>query len=356
MSDIGAELTNSLDRTGRGGMLAPFRIFDGTISQPGLGFNNEVGLGIWRSGTGVMQFVAAGVNLFRIDSGLGAAVSPTKLAVYGEEQFRVPGSKWWRVSDIGGNLRFMPSATADAEDWDAAKGLIFDTAGGLTIAGGMAVGTNVSITGNLTLGPNANLNTGPTGVLTVSGCSGSFNVASAPAKLSINNAGAAGDASYMCFSRIGQFYTYFGLDIDNQLKFGGGSFGTSVQNILHTGNSFTLVAGYHLDASTRNINSTGSFTAGSVMGAYQYKGAFNSSWDFRIAQTIGVTPGSTITSILLLGGQVGRILVNGGGSINLPAGVKLASGTAWGTTYSIVSMWGGGGTDIWATVTPYSVP
>ena len=50
-NDLAAELTNSLDRNGRGGMLAPFRLYDGSEAVPGLGFVNDMNCGAWRSGT-----------------------------------------------------------------------------------------------------------------------------------------------------------------------------------------------------------------------------------------------------------------------------------------------------------------
>ena len=40
MADVAAALTNSLDRNGQGGMLAPFRFADGTASLPGAAWVN----------------------------------------------------------------------------------------------------------------------------------------------------------------------------------------------------------------------------------------------------------------------------------------------------------------------------
>lgn len=47
--DVANELTNSLDRNGRGGMLAPFKIFDGTQAAPGLAFTSDTDNGAWRN-------------------------------------------------------------------------------------------------------------------------------------------------------------------------------------------------------------------------------------------------------------------------------------------------------------------
>ena len=52
LADIANELTNSLSREGEGGMLAPFRVFDGNAAAPGLAFLNEPSSGIYRAGSG----------------------------------------------------------------------------------------------------------------------------------------------------------------------------------------------------------------------------------------------------------------------------------------------------------------
>lgn len=49
MNDIGQALTDSLDRNGRGGMLAPFFFTDGTVSNPGAAWSNAPGTGLYRT-------------------------------------------------------------------------------------------------------------------------------------------------------------------------------------------------------------------------------------------------------------------------------------------------------------------
>lgn len=61
MGDVAAELTNSLDRQGRGGMLAPFKFLDGTVSAPGMTWTSEPSTGFYRAGASDMRATVAGV-------------------------------------------------------------------------------------------------------------------------------------------------------------------------------------------------------------------------------------------------------------------------------------------------------
>lgn len=48
MSDIGSAITDSLDRFGRGGMLAQLKLADGTLAAPAFAFNSEASTGLYR--------------------------------------------------------------------------------------------------------------------------------------------------------------------------------------------------------------------------------------------------------------------------------------------------------------------
>jgi hypothetical protein len=66
---MAAEFTNSLDRNGRGGMLAPFRIADGVMVSPGLSFLNDADNGLWRSASDTWHAVSAGANVLTFSPG-----------------------------------------------------------------------------------------------------------------------------------------------------------------------------------------------------------------------------------------------------------------------------------------------
>lgn len=76
--DIAAELTNSLSRSGQGGMLAPFRIADGIEVAPGLSFLNDPDSGIYRSSSDTWHLVAGATTQATINTfGFGVKSTPT---------------------------------------------------------------------------------------------------------------------------------------------------------------------------------------------------------------------------------------------------------------------------------------
>ncbi len=62
LDDVANELTNSLSRTGSGGMLAPFRLADGTLGAPGIAFLNETSSGLYRPSASNVGMAVSGVN------------------------------------------------------------------------------------------------------------------------------------------------------------------------------------------------------------------------------------------------------------------------------------------------------
>ena len=61
LQDVATELTNSLSRTGAGGMLAPFRLSDGTLGAPGIAFLNEPASGMFRPSASNVSMAVSGV-------------------------------------------------------------------------------------------------------------------------------------------------------------------------------------------------------------------------------------------------------------------------------------------------------
>jgi len=65
MNDLVTEMTDSLSRSGKGGMLTAFEFADGTAALPGLAFTSEVSSGFYRAATNDVRASIAGVDRAR---------------------------------------------------------------------------------------------------------------------------------------------------------------------------------------------------------------------------------------------------------------------------------------------------
>jgi hypothetical protein len=65
MSDIATALTDSLSRTGQGGMQVPFKNADGSVVAPGMSWTNESNTGFYRNGVSDMRVSVAGGDKMR---------------------------------------------------------------------------------------------------------------------------------------------------------------------------------------------------------------------------------------------------------------------------------------------------
>ena len=83
MNDIAAALSDSLSRSGQGGMLAPFKVADGSLIAPGLAFTNEPTSGLYRETVSTWWAVAAGVGVMKF--------TPTQVTVPSGVTLRVEG-------------------------------------------------------------------------------------------------------------------------------------------------------------------------------------------------------------------------------------------------------------------------
>lgn len=141
MEDMANEITNSLSRTGAGGMLAPFRLFDGTVTAPGLSFLNETNTGLYRSGSGSAWMSVLGVNVAQFST-VGLTIPFGKALTAGGN------------ASVAGTLA-VTGATAIASTLAvtgaiaAAGGVIGNVTGNVTAASGTSTFNNITISGTL---------------------------------------------------------------------------------------------------------------------------------------------------------------------------------------------------------------
>ncbi len=76
LTDLGTEVTNSLDRQGRGGMAAPLKIVNGTVSAPGLTSASETSSGLFRNASGDWRFSVLGTAVLKLQSALVTTLVP----------------------------------------------------------------------------------------------------------------------------------------------------------------------------------------------------------------------------------------------------------------------------------------
>lgn len=86
LSDLATAITDSLSRSGQGGMTAALRVVDGTVSAPGLAFANETGSGLYRAASGDYSFAVLGSQKMRIKSG-GVDVTGSFVAADSSNRF-----------------------------------------------------------------------------------------------------------------------------------------------------------------------------------------------------------------------------------------------------------------------------
>lgn len=106
LNDISTEITSSLDRSGRGGMLAPMRGVDGTLAAPAYSFTSETGSGLWRNGAGDVRMSILGALVGQWTAN-GLRVASGVVATPGLSFTSETGTGWYRNG--AGDIRFAVS-------------------------------------------------------------------------------------------------------------------------------------------------------------------------------------------------------------------------------------------------------
>jgi len=151
LSDIATELTNSLSRTGAGGMIAPFRVADGSVTAPGVAFLNETNTGMYRASAGTYGVAILGVNTATFST-VGLTIPSTKaLTAQGNASvggtFGVTGA-----TTLSSTLAVTGAITATG-------GVVGNVTGNVTAVAGSSSFNDVVITGSLdmTVGSSATI-------------------------------------------------------------------------------------------------------------------------------------------------------------------------------------------------------
>jgi hypothetical protein len=144
LSDIATTLTDSLSRSGQGGMTAALRVADGTQGAPGVGFANETGSGFYRAGTGEVWAVVQGAQTLNLDANGVYVPADKATTVDGAFVFNEAGAdKDARFEgDTDANLLFTDASTDRVGIGTATPATKLDVVGDVTVSGNLAVDTN----------------------------------------------------------------------------------------------------------------------------------------------------------------------------------------------------------------------
>lgn len=194
LNDLAAELTDSLSRSGKGGMLVPMEFADGTVGDPAITFSAAPTTGLYRAGTNDVRFSLAGVDLVQLSatlikfiarvtdgaSAVGVEIGTTNaLANAGAKLLRVLNATVEKFYiDKDGSMVAGGSVTGvgipGTGDNDGSPGLIGTGAAGSGMGAG---GPGVLATGHVSGGPGLRAVGGGTngvGIEVVGGSSNAF--------------------------------------------------------------------------------------------------------------------------------------------------------------------------------------
>jgi hypothetical protein len=160
LDDIGTEITDSLSRSGKGGMLARMRGVDGTSALPAYSFTSETTLGMYRAGssdlrisddgTDIAKFTPTGITLYQAtttEKGLTVTNSTTN----GAGTTSTGNGTGAGVVSTGGASGAVGGVFTGTVNNVAGSFQGHGTAAGISSAGG-ATGPGVSAVGGVTSG------------------------------------------------------------------------------------------------------------------------------------------------------------------------------------------------------------
>lgn len=141
LSDIASEITNSLDRGGRGAMTAPLPITAGSVGSPGISFDGDSDTGLYRIGSNNLGIAAGSTKALDISASATAVAGALSAATT-----VTAGTGIVATTTVTAGT----SITATAGNITAATGNIVATAGSMSAGTTVTAGTGVtSTTGNI---------------------------------------------------------------------------------------------------------------------------------------------------------------------------------------------------------------
>lgn len=336
LEDVGEEITNSLSRTGEGGMLAPFRLFDGTAGAPGMSWLLETSSGFYRAGAGEYWATVLGVPIQQFTVNGVLIPSSKSLTAQGN-------------ATVGGTLGVTGAVTMSSTL--AVTGAITATGGvngnitssSVTITGGTINGTPIGgttraagafttlsanagitgdLTGNVTGNVSGNAGTVTNGVYTTGSYANPAWITSlAGSKITGNISGNAANVTGTVAVANGGTGATTAADARTNLSVPSttGTGATGTWNIDVLGNAGTVTNGVYTTGSYANPTWITSLAANKLTGTVAVaNGGTGQSSYVNGELLIGNSTGNTLTKSTLTAGS-GVTITNGSGSITISA-------------------------------------
>lgn len=195
LADLGAEVTNSLDRQGRGAMLAPLQLSAGTSSAPALTFSAEPTSGLYRAGAGDTRMQVQTVQTQKWTA--SAVTFPVAVVTQAGVTATTSVSNGAALTGTGTGSGAGASGTGGASSGAGLTGTGGASNGNGVVGQGTGTGSGISGTGGTTSGPGGTFvggapnGPGVAGFGTGTGVGGAFTGAGTAAGASVANGTAA---------------------------------------------------------------------------------------------------------------------------------------------------------------------
>lgn len=187
LDDIGNEITDSLSRTGEGGMLAPLRFYAGTAGVPGIAWLDETSSGFYRSGAGEFWATVLGTEVVQFTNNGVLIPAGIDLSVEGNVDFL-------GTFDVLGDFKVNTDKfiVTGASGNTTIAGTLGVT-GAITATGGVSgavTSSSVTITGGTINGTSVGATTASSGAFTSLSASGAFSLTGDQVQISEGGTGA----------------------------------------------------------------------------------------------------------------------------------------------------------------------
>jgi len=184
-SDLGSSITDSLDRNGRGAMLAALKNIDGTAVAPAVTFSSEGTLGIYRAAAGVLGIAAGGALVLSIASTGLTFTNPLVIPV---GTAAAPSLTFTSNTNTG---IYSPATNQVAVTTNGVGRVFVDASGNVGIGGANALGKLQVIGGDVVIDNAANYSIKNSG-----GTASSVMTLSAGNQLQFGNSGAVASMAW----------------------------------------------------------------------------------------------------------------------------------------------------------------